>query len=399
MKRILVILFAVGLSLAATLHSIAQVTRLGAPDIALSVFPSEPMALAVKADAEAANSVKDPTRLGLARDNARRSLAAQGLNPSALRILAFDSLVSGKPELSRRLALLATQASRREAGAQLMLIEDAVARDDVEGALKHYDLALRSSAGSRTLLVPLLAGALEDERINASLAPYIKQRPDWLCAFLDGAIPVTPDPSAIARLVQRSGGWPAGPTYRNLQTALFARMLEKEQFDSLKRSYLALKGADKSLLTSPALTAQSVSADQGVLAWRSLGSASAGFDVVTETGKAPELRFFAGSGDRAIVAQKLMFLTPGAYRFSAQFGRALLSGGSGLRWSATCLGANSAGMFWKTEALTPRDDTSFGATVNVPGNCAAQALYVEMIGGESQSGAEILLKAVSLSRL
>jgi hypothetical protein len=397
--RLLIIAVTIALAVSAAILSVVQVTRVNAPDVTLSIFPNEPMALVAKIDLEPFQALTDPARLRAVKVAATRSAVAQALNPSALRMLAFSQVKHGRVQAARQLALVANKVSRRELGAHVFLIEDYVARDDVKGALRHYDLALRSSSGSRAILTPVLIRAMEDEQINATLSQYIRKQPDWLYPFLQQAVVESRDPSTVARLVERSGGWPSATVFQNLQSVLLTELAAKGQYESVKRHYLSSKNGDPKLLFSPAITEKSVSKQQGALAWQSIGSAVSGFEVVAEARHPVALLFFAGSGARETVSRKLLFVSPGTHRLSVEFGRVVLSSGSGFKWSATCLGVNAGGKIWQSEILRPNAEDRFTATINVPKNCHTQALDVEMIGGDGQTGTEVVVKSVTLSNV
>jgi hypothetical protein len=397
--RLLIIAVGIALAVAAAIVSVVQVTRVNAPDVTLSIFPNDPIASVAKIDRQPFQALTDPARQRAIQLTATRSIVAQALNPSALRMLAFSSVNHGQVRAARQLALVASKVSRRELGAHVFLIEDYVARDDVQGALRHYDLALRSSSGSRAILTPVLIRAMEDEQINAALSQYVKKQPDWLYPFLQQAIVESRDPSTVARLVERSGGWPSATVFQNLQSVLLTELAAKGQYASVKRHYLLSNNGDPTLLNSPAITEKSVSKQQGALAWVSTGSAVSGFEVVAEPGHPVALLFFAGSGARETVSRKLLFVSPGTHRLSVEFGRVVLSSGSGFKWSATCLDVNSGETIWQSEVLRPKADDLFTATFNVPANCHTQALEVEMIGGDGQTGTEVVVKSVTLSNV
>lgn len=115
---------------------------------------------------------------------ARRALAAEPLAVKALTALAIDTQIAGNTPAARRLFVHSEALSRRELGTRLWLIEDAVARGDVPGALRHYDIALRTERSAPELLFPVLSSAISDPAIAAALLDTLKRKPNWADAFV-----------------------------------------------------------------------------------------------------------------------------------------------------------------------------------------------------------------------
>ena len=97
------------------------------------------------------------------RDRATRlAWLALRQDPTAVRAaitLGLSAQLGGEINGARRLFAYAQALSRRELQTQLWAIEDAVSRDDITGALRQYDIALRTSRKAPDLLFPVLASA------------------------------------------------------------------------------------------------------------------------------------------------------------------------------------------------------------------------------------------------
>ena len=61
------------------------------------------------------------------------------------------AIISTRPGQGEALFHFASSLSRRDVPTQLWLIEDAVRKNDIPGALSHYDAALRSSLASQQI--------------------------------------------------------------------------------------------------------------------------------------------------------------------------------------------------------------------------------------------------------
>src|SRR3546814_1290750 len=75
-----------------------------------------------------------------------------------------DAFARGDQAKGERLLAYSQKLSRRDLRTQLMAIELAVAQGDISGALRHYDIALRTKKNAPELLFPVLTSALPDPR-------------------------------------------------------------------------------------------------------------------------------------------------------------------------------------------------------------------------------------------
>lgn len=108
-------------------------------------------------------------------------------DPTAVRAvitLGLTAQLRGDTAGARRLFAYADALSRRELQSQLWGIEDAVARNDISGALRRYDIALRTSRSAPGLLFPVLAMAVDDPNIRPALAKTLARDPVWGPSFI-----------------------------------------------------------------------------------------------------------------------------------------------------------------------------------------------------------------------
>jgi len=126
----------------------------------------------------------DPRLLSDATSRAARALGREPGNVAAARSLGLVASVKGEANKADRFFAYAETLSRRDQPTELWLIERNVAREDVPGALAHYDRSLRVSRSSRQLLLPVLAKATDDPSIARSLAKIIAGRPNWWSDFM-----------------------------------------------------------------------------------------------------------------------------------------------------------------------------------------------------------------------
>lgn len=129
---------------------------------------------------------------------AREALRDAPLAVPAITVLALQEAITGDVGTARRLFAHSDMLSRRDLTTRIWLIEDAVQREDIKGAIDNYDIALRTSRNAPDRLFPILASASSDPAIAAVLVPTLAKRPPWGEAFLHYLSNSGPDPRAAA---------------------------------------------------------------------------------------------------------------------------------------------------------------------------------------------------------
>lgn len=163
---------------------------------------------------QAALREADPAQRARADRLAHQALDDEPLAVSALTALALTAQLAGDTQRARRLFLHSDALSRRELSTRLWLIEDAVERGNVVGALRHYDIALRTARAAPDLLFPVLTGAIADPTVAAALARRLTARPAWGEAFVNYIGASDTDPVVRAAFIRRLalGGYPVPET-------------------------------------------------------------------------------------------------------------------------------------------------------------------------------------------
>lgn len=380
------------------IHAVANITWQQNPDMALRFLPDHPLALSRKADEMFAEK-QDPATLAKVEAMAKQSLRGGALNPVAIRLLGYVADVRGDQKRARELMLLSQKVSRRDFGTQLWLIEDAVARGDKKQALYHYDIALRTTPSSFPILLPTLVGALDDPDVRAGLAPYVRQKPEWLVNFLSEAINTMDNPANLAETLIRSGGLPDREDYRNLSNALLVQLASKNRFAAFRQYYLSLKDNQGSTFETASLSKNTVNLQYPAAGWQLVDSAAIGgaFSQAGKDGR-HSLAAFAGSGERGELMRKYLFLKPGDYSFAARYSAQETAPDSEVRWDLQCLSA--AGNVAKWFVATPVRQGSFSSTqdFSIGADCPNQVLAFQVAGGSGQLGAEFTLRSVDVRR-
>lgn len=116
----------------------------------------------------------DSVRAGL-----RGAALREPINTDALGTLATLDEYRKNQKRARALFLASEAVSRRNTLSQFWLIEDAVGRGDIAGAITHYNRAMLVSNEARMTLIPVLVSASSDPNITKALMPLLARRPLW----------------------------------------------------------------------------------------------------------------------------------------------------------------------------------------------------------------------------
>lgn len=380
------------------IHAVANVTWQQNPDMALRFVPNHPLALSRKAD-ELFAEKQDPATLKKVEEMAKESLRGGALNPVAIRLLGYVADVRGDRKKARELMLLSQKVSRRDFGTQLWLIEDAVARGDKKQALYHYDIALRTTPSSFSILLPTLIGALDDPEVRSALAPFLKAAPAWLPAFLGEAINTADNPANVADVLVKAGPLPDRDDYRALSNNLLLQLAAKSKFPAFRQYYLSLPGAKDASLQAASLTKATVNLRYPAAGWQLVENPAIGgsFSQADNQGR-HSLAAFAGSGERGELMRKYLYLTPGNYSFAARYTAQDSAPDGEIRWELQCLSAAGNKNIWFTGNPVRKGKSSDTQEFTLDTGCPNQMLMLQVAGGSGQLGAEFTLQSVDIIR-
>lgn len=202
-RIILLPLLAVGWVMAMQITLAAALQRAN-PTLAVRINPWNAIALAERANQLVTRQPEDAQARGQAIRSAKAALRRSPINARAAVTLGLANSLGGDPREAAAWVGYSERLSRRELAAQLWLIESAVARGDVDTALQHYDIAIRTGRQARELLFPVLAAAAADGNVRQKLAAWLAKRPPWGEAFLFASSGSTSDPLSLAALYQET---------------------------------------------------------------------------------------------------------------------------------------------------------------------------------------------------
>lgn len=303
---------------------------------------------------------------------------------SAAATLGVVTLAQNDTAKARRLLAYAQMLSRRNVPTQLWSIEDAVARNDVPGALRWYDIALRTKPELIDVLYPVLAQASRDPAIRTALAHTLAGKPAWSDSYVGYAAGQKDDPHSTAALFvalrARGVAIPA-----SAQASVVNVMLDAGNVDQAWRYYTAIRpGATRARTRDPRFTA--LLETPSLLDWVPVNDGNVSTSIQrTRDGGAFE--FSAPASIGGAVLQQVQLLPAGTYRLSghsdgiAQDARALPY------WTLTCR-ADGRELGRVAVPNSAQAGGNFAGTLTVPANCPVQTLTLfaqasDAIGGTS----------------
>lgn len=331
------------------------------------------------AAANAAAALDNPRRAD-ARALVRKALARDATEVSAIELRALDLALSGKTDEARRLFALSDRLSRRSLPTRLWLIQDSVDRGDVAGALRNFDIALRTTTDAQPILFPVLAKASADPTLTAALARTLDRRSDWRLSFIEWALTSGAHLDGLANVVARMSD---------------RRFIVGNGIDQQLTERLAANGQ-----FAPAiLLNQRFGRPAKGVADMHFGDPSArfpfGWGLVNDgmligeraiVGSLPALKYGAAPGRSGQVAAQLLTLPAGSYSLASRTAAQLA--GEPPYWTIACGQSGGAVLAELDQPLNARAEAR--TSITVPAGCTAQWLTLRVRpaqDSEAQSGA------------
>lgn len=314
---------------------------------------------------------------GIARD----ALLHDPTAVTAASTLGIIAQIDGDNAGARRLFAYSEHLSRRDLRTQLWAIEDAVARQDVDGALRHYDIALRASPNSSGILFPILASAITDPTIRAALARTLDAKPGWAPLFVEYASAKSPDPKSTSLLFQslRRAGIPISEMSQSLLVdALMSHGLHEEAW-TYYASYH--RGVDR--LRSRDVFFDANLANPTLFDWQVVGTEGASASI-QRLGKGGVLDFSAPATVGGALARQVQLLPPGSYRLAGHSNGIDQAGGTNPYWVLSCQSGRELGRVEIPNSSQAHGN--FSGRFDVPQDCQVQNLTLvarptDAIGG------------------
>lgn len=371
---------AAGLGTASIAHSLAYMIRGTDPQRAHALAPWDGRITALLSE-QLSGAEASPADRRQADDLARRALRQDPTAVPAVATLGINMQVRGETDGAQRIIAYSETLSKRDLRTRLWAIEDAVARNDIPGALRNYDVALRTSRIAPDLLFPVLVNAISDGDIRSGLATSLRKRPAWgelFLAYASGNGPYLVDTATLFATLHRHGvALPDGAS-----SILIGRLFNGNHVDQAWRFYTVLNpGADRRSARDPSFAANPTSptpfdwqpvTDSGVSASIQRGEEGGIFDFAVP----PNLG--------GAVLRQTQLLPPGEYALAGRSIGIDQADAVLPYWTLTCQNGRELGRV--VVGNSAQSKGRFAGRVTVPAGCPVQQLQLVARASEALSG-------------
>jgi hypothetical protein len=386
-RAIIIVLLTVLAAWFAAVSAYVQAVRASGP-----VGILDPVALSVRGKKAAIDASAKPADVSRSVSLAQSSLRLQALNPAALALIGIGHAAKGDSQ-GISLIQLSTLTSRRELLAHIANIEDRASNDDAAGALRSYDLALRTSSDASGVLFPILANAVSDPGIRSELVPYIRRQAPWSLAFAGFVVSQPQNIRYFGETVLQAGGLGKMDDKLTFTNMLVGGLIDKGEFQVARQIFVLANQKSKDTLQSVALNEVNFKSRYGRFAWVLNESPEYGG---TRTGDG-KLDLYARANMRGEAARKTLFLDTGMYRLSvgatAQFGQKQPV----IQFLVLCAKGTVLSQLFASAEQSP---ISKGRDVEwqfeIPAGCDAQILQIFAVGADQQEGSEASISSIEL---
>lgn len=358
--------------------TMAGVFRDRLPALALRFAPYDARAQA-NAGQRMLQLARGPDRAAPARALAAAALRRDATVVDAAALLGLSFALKGDGANAERSFQYASQLSRRNVASQLWLLERDVQRNNVPGALSHFDLVLRTSPAMHALLLPILSSASTEPAIARELNRMLRGRPNWRPDFISALLMQQSNPQALYRVTQGLLR-PSEVREREQLTTLLNRLTEQSAFDLAWSAYVAAQ---------PERRAGGGGLWNGDFA-REPGLAPFDWSFAGDATQIPERRLRSGDDFALFLptgattegesARQLVRLGPGRYTMTAAVGNVPQDASLRPRLTVRCAAAPSAELARADFPPVPARGGRLSASFAVPGNCRYQWISVWVRG-------------------
>lgn len=325
---------------------------------------------------------------------AKEQLKAEPLNASLLRQLAFAEPVHAPDSGFERLAHLSLAVSRRDGIMQLWLVMKAAKENDGAGLMKHIDILLRTHPQTAPFVFQALRDGIANPQLRSMLQNKIGTNPPWLSDFMIFAIPSTSHPEFVADVLKGFRKLPRSTDLDSAWFQLLQRLADTGHPQELRDVYLRLPQAKPASLQSISLPTDEREVLQAPVAWHLIENSDFAATLISlGRGEGDGLEIFVASGQAGVVARKVVYLTPGTYRFGAVLRPD--QGRPNVSFSAECLSSHAA-----LGQIQPRAVTAgrYSMQFNMDKACEAAMINVNVNNDLGQPDGTFVMTDFSLSR-
>lgn len=368
-----------GLGYEATVQSLAMVVQRRSPSQAHALAPDNGFITG-----ELSNKLSGPE--AGAQDRFRADhLARLALqqDPTALHAvvtLGLNALVRGDVAMARRLFGYSESLSRRDLPTQMWDINDE--HNGVSAVLLHYDIALRTSRNASTLLFPVLASAISNPTIRASLVKTLARRPVWADGFIYYVIGSGTDLEAMTSLFYAllHQGFVIPD---NVSASLISALIGAKRLDQAWAYYTAIHpDADRRRSRDPDFKNNNEAPSP--LDWVPINDGSISAVIQPRDSDGGALSFTAPTSVGGPVVQQIELLPPGNYILNGRSEGIDQSSDARPFWSLNCLDGHELGRIDLPNSAAANG--RFSGRFTVSADCPVQALKLNIRPSDKITG-------------
>jgi len=314
---------------------------------------------------------------------AERALRQDPTAVEALSVLGFQARLRGDTERADQLFAYSGRLSRRELRSQIWAIEEAVARGDIEGALRHYDIALKTSANGQNILFPVLVSALREPRIRASVLRIMATRPSWGRPFVAFVAESGIDPDAAVHFFREGSDIPL-PVGNDSRATLIRALLAQNKLEDAWNYYASFRSNTKR--THSRDPNFSLAADAATPFDWTIADESGISAVILKGPRGGFVDFAVSPSNSGPIVTQIQLLPPGSYRLRGHSNGLEQPEQSQPYWSLICQDGRELGRV--PVPNSSKADGVFTGRFTVPQGCPIQTLSLvarptDSIGGMS----------------
>ena len=300
---------------------------------------------------------------------ARRALLSDPMAVEALTVLGFQARLRGETARADQIFGYSSELSRRELRPRIWAIEAAVTRGDIAGALRNYDIALRTSRDASDSLFPTLTSALSEPRIRSELLGILKTRPVWGENFISYAAHSGIEPEGTIALLSEARGSGFKVT-NDLRASLVNTLMSQDKPDRAWAYYRSFRPDARRERSRDAEFALQ-SDRRAVFDWQVGKDPRLAAAILTE-GKAGLLDFAVSPSAGGELVRQTQLLPAGSYRLVGRSRGVKQPERSQPYWTLTCLDGRELGR--TTVPNSQERGGDFSGWFIVPEDCKIQIL-------------------------
>lgn len=364
-----------------------------APEKALQRAPHS--AIALINVTERASAQKDGKKfLRVARVNTIQALRSEPLAEEALRLLGLYYGRTGNDAKARQLVAMSSILSRRDSTTQLWLAADGLKNKKPVTTLTALDIVLRTQPDTREPIFQSLGTLLSNPQFRQIFVQYTRKQPPWLKQFVEYNISTQQQPEALSLALLEMKPFPTNILDDQAAGSFLSVLVNQAPIERARDLYEKMPGADRKALTSLSFSTPEGAFSFPPFGWELLSDSNVqGFGEIK--GDSVTIEALAMPGRRGVAARKLLFLTPGNYRWT---GVANLSEMRDRATASINLLCNEGPRKWARSSSKNLAAGTNNMDFSVGTGCAAQLLTIETVGSESQSDASLAVSEMRLVR-